>query len=493
MYILTLATVGLIELLAYQSDVWKIRKFYIPLVAFLNIVAWTGFYFQAYSPILSILFTLICAFRLLNYARIARGRTRPERLVNAGFRTSIILLTLALSVTAVGYIRINIDSSSKTLALQLFQLLFALILCSVSFINIRRISRVLKCNVYTDGELPTVSVCIPARNETEQLEICINSLLASTYPKLEIIVLDDCSNDGTPEIIKNFAQKGVRFIKGHEPDETWLPKNSAYQQLLESATGNYVLFCGVDTRFAPQTITKLVSTGKTNGLEMISVLPRRLVNNSLSSLIQPMRYWWELALPRGIINSPPVLSTCWLINRHELVRIGGFKSVKSSVLPERHIAKRFSSKHIYSFVKSSDLIDVQTVKPLSDQRQTALRVRYPQVRRRPELILALFIYATSMMLLPYILFVYGLIELDAATILLSLATILVNTVTHVAIVYISNPSNVPIAIINYPVVIICEILIEITSMIKYEFTSVTWKERNICQPVMKAIPRLPKF
>ena len=493
MYVLTQITVGLIELLAYQRDIWRIRKFYIPLVAFLNIIAWVGFYFQDYSLAVSVLFTFICAFRSLNYARIVVGRTNPERLVGAGFRTSIILLALALAVTAVGYIGIDVSNSFNIFILQLIQLVFALILSSFTFINIRKISKVLKSNTYTDSELPTVSICVPARNETEQLEVCINSLLASTYPKLEIIVLDDCSDDGTPEIIKNFAQKGVRFIRGQEPDGTWLPKNKAYQQLLESATGKYVLFCGVDTRFAPQTIVKLVSTGLTNGLEMISVLPRRLTNNSLSSLIQPMRYWWELALPRSIINSPPVLSTCWLVNRHELIQIGGFKSVKSSVLSERHIAKRFNMEQTYTFIKASDLIDVQTVKPLSDQRQTALRVRYPQVRRRPELILALFVYEISMMLLPYILLIHGLVRFSTAIMILSLATILVNTVTHVAIVYISNPSNVPIALINYPVVIFCEIIIGVTSMIRYEFTSVTWKERNICLPVMKAIPRLPKI
>ena len=42
----------------------------------------------------------------------------------------------------------------------------------------------------------------------------LHRVIASTYPKLEIIVLDDLSADKTPALIKAFAQDGVRFIEG---------------------------------------------------------------------------------------------------------------------------------------------------------------------------------------------------------------------------------------------------------------------------------------
>src|SRR4029077_9013676 len=60
-----------------------------------------------------------------------------------------------------------------------------------------------------ETDLPTVTVAIPARNEDAQLDQCLQSLLAGDYPKLEIIVLDDCSQDRTSEIIRRFAHDGV--------------------------------------------------------------------------------------------------------------------------------------------------------------------------------------------------------------------------------------------------------------------------------------------
>ncbi|HEY5695544.1 MAG TPA: glycosyltransferase, partial [Candidatus Saccharimonadales bacterium] len=45
------------------------------------------------------------------------------------------------------------------------------------------------------SELPTVSVCIPARNERHAMTQCLERVLASTYQKLEVIVFDDSSDD----------------------------------------------------------------------------------------------------------------------------------------------------------------------------------------------------------------------------------------------------------------------------------------------------------
>src|SRR6185369_13096540 len=63
------------------------------------------------------------------------------------------------------------------------------------------------------AQLPTVSVCIPARNEDRVLTDCLAAVLASDYPKLEVIVLDDCSQDKTAQVVRQFAHGGVQFIQ----------------------------------------------------------------------------------------------------------------------------------------------------------------------------------------------------------------------------------------------------------------------------------------
>src|SRR5688500_13660714 len=102
------------------------------------------------------------------------------------------------------------------------------------------------------ADMPTVSICIPARNETHALADCLYSVLQSDYEKLEVIVLDDCSHDKTSRIIKSFAQDGVRFIQGEMPAEGWLGKNYACETLAAQANGEYLIYMSVDTRIEPQ-------------------------------------------------------------------------------------------------------------------------------------------------------------------------------------------------------------------------------------------------
>ncbi len=59
-----------------------------------------------------------------------------------------------------------------------------------------------------------VSVIIPARNEQDNISACIESVLAQRYPGhlLEVIVVDDHSEDNTAAIVKGFESRGVRYI-----------------------------------------------------------------------------------------------------------------------------------------------------------------------------------------------------------------------------------------------------------------------------------------
>jgi FlaA1/EpsC-like NDP-sugar epimerase len=134
-------------------------------------------------------------------------------------------------------------------------------------------SKVTHVQKISDSDLPTVSVLIPARNEDSQLTDCIESVIESDYPKLEILVLDDCSQDNSSEIIKSFAQKGVRFIQGEMPKENWLAKNQAYETLALSASGDWYFFMGVDVRLSKKTLRTLMNEVIDKKLLMAGILP----------------------------------------------------------------------------------------------------------------------------------------------------------------------------------------------------------------------------
>jgi chlorobactene glucosyltransferase len=54
-------------------------------------------------------------------------------------------------------------------------------------------------------QAPLISVLVPARNEARNIAPCVRSLLSQDYPNFELIVLDDHSEDGTAEIIRELG------------------------------------------------------------------------------------------------------------------------------------------------------------------------------------------------------------------------------------------------------------------------------------------------
>jgi cellulose synthase/poly-beta-1,6-N-acetylglucosamine synthase-like glycosyltransferase/spore germination protein YaaH/peptidoglycan/xylan/chitin deacetylase (PgdA/CDA1 family) len=102
---------------------------------------------------------------------------------------------------------------------------------------------------------PVVSVLIPAYNEEEVIVYTINSVLESDYPKLEVIVVDDGSTDGTSELLDSqFGQNpAVRII--HQPNSG---KPAALSHALAEASSGILITIDADTAVEPNAITKLV-------------------------------------------------------------------------------------------------------------------------------------------------------------------------------------------------------------------------------------------
>ena len=75
---------------------------------------------------------------------------------------------------------------------------------------------------FNDGEPPSVSVLIPARDEEGGIGKCLESVLASKRVKVEVVVLDDDSTDATAEIVDAFCESDdrVRLIRGSLFDDT---------------------------------------------------------------------------------------------------------------------------------------------------------------------------------------------------------------------------------------------------------------------------------
>jgi glycosyltransferase involved in cell wall biosynthesis len=436
---------------------------------------------------------ILSIFRLNNLMRITQGRINEFHLSHVVKRTSLTLIPLQLVLV---WLLFALPDYVLTLhfliGLATVQATAALVLAISTRNNIIKTRYSLLDKFLSDKELPTVTVAVPARNETAELSDCLQALVASDYPKLEIIVLDDCSQDKTSDIIKSFAQAGVRFIHGHEPKEKWLAKNQAYDELSAAATGQFIVFCGVDTRIEPGTIRAVVTYAATKNKDMICVLPQHLNSAFISGLIQPMRYWWELALPRKIFNRPAVLSSFWLIKSSRLKDLGGFSAVSRAVIPESYFAKQLVASDSYSFLTSTNDLAVISVKRFQDQFDRAIRMLYPQVHKRLELVALFSIIETTLFLGPLVLAIAGLVFGRAALYVPAIMSIFLLEITHAEILKLSSRPYRRLMVLNFPIMVAVEIVLGLLSMFKYEFSEVDWKGRNICLPVMHIAYKGPR-
>lgn len=151
----------------------------------------------------------------------------------------------------------------------------------------------------------TVSVLIPARNEIANLPALLDGLVKQEHQALEILVYDDDSSDGSPELVTSYMGKypGIRLLEGKELPEGWNGKNHACYQLAQVARGAYFLFLDADVKPEPDLIRKAVDFAAKEDLTLLSLFPVQKMQSFGEMLTVPLMNWILLSLlPMKLIS-----------------------------------------------------------------------------------------------------------------------------------------------------------------------------------------------
>ena len=107
-----------------------------------------------------------------------------------------------------------------------------------------------------DGKQPSVSIIISAYNEAPVIAAKIENSLTLEFPaeRLEVIVVSDCSDDGTDEIVRNCASLGVRLVRQNQR----LGKSAALNYAVPQARGSILVFSDANALYHPDAIRHLV-------------------------------------------------------------------------------------------------------------------------------------------------------------------------------------------------------------------------------------------
>jgi glycosyltransferase involved in cell wall biosynthesis len=192
----------------------------------------------------------------------------------------------------------------------------------------------------SDRDAPRISLLFAARDEEEKLPKALATLAELDYPQLEIIGVDDRSEDATGRILDEFAaaHKNFRALHIKELPAGWLGKPHALQHAYEASNGEWLLFTDADVRFKRDALRRAITLAT----------DRKLHHLSLFGDVEMVGFWETVLItffgmafhiatnPSGVIN--PKSST--------YMGVGAFQLLKRRAYEESGMHRRLAMEVI---------------------------------------------------------------------------------------------------------------------------------------------------
>ena len=208
---------------------------------------------------------------------------------------------------------------------------------------------------------PLISICVPARDEEQNIRRCVESLLAQTYPNFEIIVLDDRSTDSTPRILEELLQttkvattwqprsddfSRLRVIHGSDLPAGWAGKPHALTQVSASARGDWLCFVDADTFAAPEALASCYIKAIETKADMFTIMTFQELDSFWEKVLMPLVL---TALSVGFsprkVNDPKRRDAVAngqfiLIRRAVYDAVGGHERIKDQIVEDKALSEQ---------------------------------------------------------------------------------------------------------------------------------------------------------
>ncbi|MCO5230441.1 MAG: glycosyltransferase [Chitinophagales bacterium] len=246
--------------------------------------------------------------------------------------------------------------------------------------------------------LPTVSIIIPVRNEELHISALLNDLLLQEYPSylLEIIVVDDYSDDSTVELLNEFSDRNVKciclkdFLLSHDMATAY--KKRAIEVGIQQSKGALILTTDGDCRVGHKWVSSMVNIWSVSNVKLLTGAVIMTGTDSLFKKFQALDFLGMMGITAAMLKMKifnMANGANLLYERSAFDEVGGFKGIDhlasgDDMLLVYKIAKRYHgavayAKHLDAVVYTSTM---NTVGQFLSQRfrWTAKSKDYQDVR-----------------------------------------------------------------------------------------------------------------
>lgn len=217
----------------------------------------------------------------------------------------------------------------------------------------------------SDPGLPRVSVLIPARDEEETIAGAVLSVLENRHVDLELIVLDDDSQDATARIVSAIAGTDgrLRLEKAPPLPSGWSGKQHACHCLATMASGEFLVFMDADVRLEPDALGRMVGFLQSSGAGLASGVPRQELGGFSERLLLPLIHFVLLGfLPIRRMRrtlDPAFSAGCgqlFVARRRDYVKSGGHAAIRETFHDGLRLPRAFREAGV-----ATDLFDATDV------------------------------------------------------------------------------------------------------------------------------------
>ena len=204
--------------------------------------------------------------------------------------------------------------------------------------------------VSVPDDAPHVTIVVPARDEARNIERCLRAMLATTYTRVDVVVVDDHSADDTAEIVRRISGEDARVSLVAAPDlpPGWFGKPWACATGAAAARGEVLCFADADTVHAPDLLSRVVHAMRRRGAEMLSVAGVQELGSFWEVVLQPqvfamlsLRYGGTEIVNRSRRAYDKIANgQCIAITRDAYDAVGGHASVRGEVAEDLMLAQR---------------------------------------------------------------------------------------------------------------------------------------------------------